>query len=111
MVYQTLIEANKTGLIGMWSYVNDIVPAFTPLFLLSIFLVVTLGSYFAQLRTRGYGDILSSFAVGSFVNMVISIIMALSPEKIIDTPIVIICIAVGIGSTVILFLQNNEGET
>jgi uncharacterized transporter YbjL len=110
MVYQTIIEANKTGLLGMWSYVNDIVPAFTPLFLFSLFFVITIGSYYSQIRIRGFGDLIGSVSVGGIVIAVISVLMSFSPQKIIDTPIVIICIAIGVGGGAILFLQNPESN-
>lgn len=108
MTYETLFDANKTSILGIISYVNDIVPIFTPLVLFALWLILFLGSYYSQLRTRGYGDFLGSFAVSNVIVSVVSIVMLLSPEPIISTPIVIFCITLAVIGVAILFTQNND---
>lgn len=107
MTYQTLEEANKTSIVGVLSYVNDIVPAFTPLMLFALWLVILLGSYFSQIRTRGYGDLLGSFAVANIIVAVLAVVMTLSSEPIINIPTVVICVTLAIIGVAILLTTDS----
>ena len=107
MTYQTLDEANKTSIVGVLSYINNIVPIFTPLMLFALWIIILLGSYFSQIRTRGYGDILGSFAVANIIIAVVSIVMTLSPEPVINIPTVVICIALAIIGVAILLTTDS----
>lgn len=107
MTYETLFEANKTSILGIISYVNEIVPIFTPLMLFALWIIILLGSYYSQIRTRGYGDFLGSFAVANLVVAVLSIVMTLSPEPIINIPTVLICITLAIIGVAILFTADS----
>jgi hypothetical protein len=108
MVYQTIFEANKTSILGIWSYVNEITTIFTPLLIFGLWIIAFLGSYYSQIRTRGNGDILGSFAVANIFIAIVSVVMSLSPEPIINIPTVLICITLAIIGVAILLMQNNN---
>ena len=76
MTYQTITQANATGLGGILAYVQDIVPVFIPLTLLSFYVVVALASYYIELSRRGVADFSTSVAVAGFATFALSLAMA-----------------------------------
>lgn len=75
--YQTLAEANQTGISGLFVYVADIVPIFIPMMLFVIGTVILLASYFSQKRLTGYGNFWGSFAVSTWIVAVLTIILSI----------------------------------
>jgi predicted PurR-regulated permease PerM len=89
-------QTGYTGLSGVFGYVAYIVPNFTSILLFSLFIIIFLGSYYSQLRTRGFGDWLGSFAVASVIIAVLSIVIYMIQPPIISGTTVLICIALAI---------------
>lgn len=78
-MYAELTTYNLTaGPQVMLCYVNDITAGiFMHTFLLMIFVIMVLGSYFMQKKTSGVSDFPVSFALGSWTTLIFSIIMRL----------------------------------
>ena len=105
--YQTLSDVNTSaGLHTVFVYVNTLTSGlFSRMLLLSIFLVIAIGSYLSQLRTSGQGNLAGSFAVASFITFGASILMSF-----IDGLVTSIDIGVVLGITIISglwFLTSN----
>jgi uncharacterized membrane protein YiaA len=107
MPYQTFAEWNKTGLDQMFVYASNTVPIFTPLLLVSFFLVALFGSFFSSKRLSGDGDFAASFAVAGFLTFLVSVVMSLIPG-LISTRIVVICLLVLIVGVLILFFSERR---
>lgn len=108
MVYQEIGNFNQSeGAISLFKYTADIVPAFIPLLLFSFFLITLLGSFFYSKRSIGRGDFYGSFAVASWLTLIISLIFTLIPNMITNTIIVPI-IGLTILSTALLIINRIE---
>lgn len=80
MEYTTLAETNTTaGIHTLFTYSADVVPIFIPMVLLGFFIIATVGSYYASIRTTNQGNFPASFAAGGFVTAVLATIMSLVP--------------------------------
>ena len=80
MAYQTLDSVNTSaGLHTLIIYASDTVPILMPLILFGIFVIASIGSYFASVRLNGRGDLPASFMAGSFVTVIISTVMSFVP--------------------------------
>ena len=91
MAYQTIMDYNITGVDDILRYANTIFP-FAPIFLLCVFLIVSLATFFGAMRgSRGAPDIFGSMMVGGFITSMVAFIMTLG-EGIISTYYVIVCI-------------------
>jgi len=77
MPHETLEDLNASeGFHVLFTYVNDVTGGiFSIMLLLSLFLVIALGTYFSALRTKGKGDLPASCAVAGFVTSSASILM------------------------------------
>lgn len=96
MAYQTLDQVNVTEPSQIFTYVVSVVPIFPSLLLVAIFLITTIGSYFAQKRIQGIANFPASYAVGGFVTASIALVMSLLPGFL-SLPILIIAVANSIG--------------
>jgi len=107
MPYQTINEFGNTseGIQVLFLYVASIVPIFIPLLLFSFFIIMALGSYFAQIRLRGRGNFVASAAVASYITAIIAIFMTLQPG-LIDTFTLSVTIIVAILTTFWLFVSK-----
>lgn len=74
MTWTTLTETGLTGIDGLLLYCNFIWPGFFPFFLFILFLIIVLGSYFAEQRIRGFGDFWASWSVGGILTTIIALI-------------------------------------
>lgn len=81
MTYELISNRNMSeGLHVPFVYVNDITGGlFINLLLVAIWIIFVMGSYFIQKRGVGTGDFPQSLAVGSFVTLVLAIILRLVP--------------------------------
>ena len=112
MVYETIFEytnrTNVSGILGTWSYVANIVPIFTGFFLFFLWCIATFGTYFSQIRLRGFGDFIGSACVGSIFIAVVAIVMFMIPVPIIDQTTTIIAVVVGFVGVVGLFMNDRN---
>lgn len=107
MTYNTFSASNRTGLTGMIQFVAGEIPLFTPMLLLTVFAVSTLGMYFSTLRLRitGRDQFLESFAAGSWFTFIFSIILSIKPGVI--SPLQIgICLSISIISSALLIMAE-----
>lgn len=108
MTYPGLETINTSeGIHSYYIYANSIVPILTPLILFAIFIVALLGSYFSQLRTRGFGNIASSFAVAGFIVAVVATFMSFIPG-LINLTTLIVCYGISLaGFLWVIFDKRN----
>ena len=105
MQYPTLESYNYSGVTQILYADNGAVHfgLFPALIIISIFAIISLGSYFATTRRYGRGDFLSSLNVGGFVASIISGIMLIIPHF--ETlRVVVITVLVEIG---LLMIEKN----
>jgi flagellar biosynthesis protein FliQ len=102
-----MADANATSVSQVLSYISGEVPMFIPAILFGFFMILFLGSYFAQQRTRGFADIFTSLAVSSYITAIASVILSFIPN-VINVYVVVVCIAIAVISTAILLGQGNE---
>jgi|SRR6056297_1452724 len=109
MAYKEITDMNGTNttMTDIFTYSADVVPIFVPLVLFSIFLISVLGSYFASKRATGRGDFPASFAVGSWLTAIISIVFSLIPNFI-RTGTVIFCVALAILGSIWLYISRMD---
>lgn len=79
MPYETLNQANVSSASGIFIYVADVVPVFTPMLLFTLFIITLLGTYYSQKRLERGSSFLTSFAVAGYVTVVIAYSMMLIP--------------------------------
>jgi hypothetical protein len=101
MVYTDMVSQNITSISGLFVYVSQAVPIFIPLLLMSLFVIVSLGSFFAQRRLTGTGNFWGSFAVAGYFIAVVSGVMSLIPN-LINSFVVVICIVIAVIGTAML---------
>ncbi len=106
MTYETINQANVTGSAGLFVYVADVVPIFTPMLLFSIFMVAMLGSYYSQKRLDGRGSFLTSLAVASYMTTIISYFMMLVPGLINVLTLSITTVVTFISTILLLFFRE-----
>ncbi|MFB6246868.1 MAG: hypothetical protein ABEI74_04745 [Candidatus Pacearchaeota archaeon] len=107
MAYKEINDFNTTGIGSIFKYSADVVPAFIPLVLVSVFIVSTLGSYFAQMRRQGEGDFPGSFAVGSWITAIVAVTLSLF-DNLIRTGTVVSSIALAIIGMIWLYVSRME---
>lgn len=110
MAYPEYQNVNQSeGITTLFTYSADVVPAFVPLLLFAVFMIATIGSFFAQKRATGRGDFFGSFAVGSWLTAIIAIALSLVTDFI-TLPTLIVTIVLAILSTLALYVNRmNEG--
>ena len=107
MPYQTLQEANVTGLDGVFAYSASVVPILPALILFGIFLVVTLGSFFALRKQMGTANFAASFAVGGFVTAIVAIWFSLL-DGFVGLTTVVVCVAIDILGFIWLIFSEKD---
>jgi len=107
-VYQTFTEYNKTGMIALFQYPAQLELVefiFTPLFLLTIFMIALLTTYFSQIRSKGTGDFFASFAAAGYFTVIVALIMSLA-DGLINSTTLVVTIAVSVIGTFILLISK-----
>ena len=109
MAYPTLNEVVNTseGIHTLFIYTAHIVPIFIPLVLLAFFVIILLGTFFAQERLRGRGDFVASFTVAGYVTFIVASVMSLV-ENLISSITVITSLIVALIGTLWLFISRKE---
>jgi len=105
MTYTTLDEINGTDLASVLTYPTVNNTEFYPLLLFAIFTITTFLTFFREIAREGKGDILSSLAVGAFVNIAVTSIFMLI--RFIDYTIGITSLVISI-LIVIFYLSSNK---
>ena|SRR3990172_4457357 len=106
MAYQTFTTYNQTGLAGLLTYPSQVVPAFTPMVLFGLFIIVFLATYSSQKRMAGRGNISSSFSVSSF--FVLMVAFGFSLLDMIDSYTLVIFLAIAVLGTIFLLFGNRD---
>lgn len=106
MAFETYNEFNKTGLDQLFVYSAEIVPAFIPMLLFSLFIITFFATFFTKQRLTGRGDAPSSFASASFLMTIVASLMMII-ENLIETQTVVICFAVSLISIIWLYIAKD----
>jgi len=108
MAYPTLADYNTTtGIPAIFQYVSEVVPIFTPMLLLSFFVIAMLGSYFSQRRTTGRGNFKASFAVAGYLTVLVAFLLTLLPG-VMDIITLSVTIAVAVLGTILLLTTQDN---
>lgn len=99
--------SNQTSLSQLFVYVATEVPIFIPMLLTALFLIVSLGTHFSQIRSRGYANWWASIAVAGYVIAVTSSIMSLIPN-LINPFVVMVCIVIAVVGTAMFLTSSND---
>jgi len=94
---------NLTGALGVLSAINSQIPIFSPFLLFSLFLIILGGSYFSEVRTKGYGDLVGSFCIASIFIGILAMVMFMASPPIIDKVSALFCFVLGIIGVVAIF--------
>lgn len=115
MTWETMSDMGLKGLDGLLIYWANAWPGSVPLFLLSIFMIALLGSYFAGKRLEGDGNMLGAFFVTSFFITIISTILTLINQTVgtityhmIDGITLSVVIAIFIVSCIIFLIKKDK---
>lgn len=106
--YKTIADYNlSAGLQVPFIYVNDITGGlFIRLFLVAVWLIFSVGSYFIQKRSVGSGDFPTSLAVAGFVVSVLAILLRLVGGLVDGLTLAIVIIVTGISILYFLFSRD-----
>lgn len=98
------------GLHVLFLYANDITGGvFIAMFLFTLYLIILLGSYFAQKNSTGRGDFPQSLAVAGFIVVVVAGLLRVASAGIVGLPLLAVCLIVFLIGLAILFLDK-EGD-
>ena len=107
MTYTSITDYNMSGLDVPFIYANDITNGlFMKLFLVAIWLIFSLGSYFIQKKSVGSGDFPTSLAVAGFVTSVTAILLRLVTGLVDGLSLAITIIVAGISILYFLFSRD-----
>ena len=108
MSYPLISTINASNdLTLLFVYANSVTYGmFTTLILVSFFIIALIGTYFAQIRLRGYSDFKVSLASSSFVTSGLAVIMA-SANGLLPIITLVIVIVINILSVLWLFLDED----
>jgi len=108
MAYQELTDFNTSGGIHtIFQYVASVEPIFFPLTLFVIFLIASLGSYFAKKEITGRANLKAHLAAASFITTLVAYTFSLF-EGVVNNFTVLICLAGTILFTLLLFLPKDR---
>lgn len=109
--YTNLYEQNVTNLSGLFIYVKSNVPIFPQLLLLSIWIIISFGGYFAQKRTNFTGDLFGSAVIGAWVTTICAVILSMVQVNniyFVDIFTVLTCLGITIVLSIIFFTRDND---
>jgi len=108
MTYKSITDYNlSAGLQVPFIYVNDITGGlFIRLFLVAVWLIFSVGSYFIQKRNIGSGDFPTALAVAGFVVSVLAILLRLVSGLVDGLTLAIVIIVAGISILYFLFSKD-----
>lgn len=106
MTYEELGNRNLSeGIPALFRYVSDVEPVFFPLILFAFFIIVSVGSYFAQKETIGRGNFKASLAVAGYLTTGVAYVLSLIPG-VIGTFTVMVCFILSVLFTLFLLLPE-----
>ena len=109
MAYQTLdnfsASSSEEGLGMLLVYVANIVPLFIPLVLFALFVITGVGTFMFQEKSKGSGDLPSSFAAASVLVALTSFLMTLI-DGLINLTTIIVCFVVAVIAVIFLFISK-----
>ena len=107
-IYTEFNGTNGT-ITDMFTYSAGVVPIFVPFVLFGFFIIALLSSYVSSMYRTGKGNFPGSFAVASWLTMILSIVFSLIPNFI-RTGTVVVCVGLAILGTIILYVSKvDEG--
>jgi len=106
MAYQQLENLSDISLRSVLQYPNLATPMFWPIILFTIFMVMTLTTFFRELKREGRANFLSSLAVGGYFTLAVSVSFTLL--GLITYQIVVIVLVFAVIFQVIYLLSNKN---
>lgn len=106
--YRTLDDVNTSaGIHTIFQYSAETVPILVPLILFAAFIISCVGSFYAQTRFSGKGNLPASFAVGGLFISALSIFLSFIPGMI-NLPTIATCGAIAIAGVLWLFFNSTN---
>ena len=106
MTYQQLENLSEISLRSVLQYPSIATPMFWPIILFTIFMVMTLTTFFRELKREGRANFLSSLAVGSYFTLAVSVAFTLL--GLVTYEIVVIILVFTVIFQVIYLLSNKN---
>jgi len=112
-MYETLTTYNLTaGPQLLVCYANDVTSGlFINMFLVTLWLIIVAGSYMIQKKTTGLPNFSVSLMLGSWIVVVIAImlrLMSCGTEGLIPNITIAVCVGVALFSIIFLFFNNED---
>ena len=101
MAYQTFVEFNQTGLVGIFAFAQHTWSGFIPLLLFVFFSIIMFSTYFYQRRLTGRSDFIGSLATSSYATTVLAIVFSLV-DGLVNIYTISFCIILSVVSTLFL---------
>ncbi len=106
MTFEEISNRNMSeGMHVLFQYVSSVEPILFPLILFAVFVILSLGSFFAQKQLSGRGNILASFAVAGYITTITAYVLSLIPG-VVNTLTIVVCLVTSIIFTLLLILQK-----
>ena len=106
MAFEEISSRNMSeGFHVLFQYVSDVEPIFFPFLLFAVFIIVSLGSYFAQKELTGRGNFLASLSVAGYITTIVAYVLSLIPG-VVNVFTIAVCLVVTIIFTLLLILQK-----
>jgi len=106
MAFEEISSRNMSeGFHVLFQYVSDVEPIFFPFLLFAVFIIISLGSYFAQKELTGRGNFLASLAVAGYITTIVAYVLSLIPG-VVNVFTIVVCLVITIIFTLLLILQK-----
>lgn len=106
MSYQTIDNISNANIGEILSFPSVNTPTFFPLILVAIFVVITMVSFFREIKREGRGNLMSSLAVSGFITTVIALSMSLL--GLIQREVVVMILVISLVFEVIFLLTGKN---
>ena len=101
MVYQTLVDFNRSGVEGLFLYVAEVVPPFIPMLFVATYLIIFFGIYVIQ---KNFG---SAMAVAGIITLIAAFMLSMV-EGLVPGIVLIPIFVVAVIGIVVLFTTGRE---
>lgn len=108
MPYKTLEQLNSTGIVGILQTNAIAVQSnmFPAMIILAVWMIITIGSFFSNIRRYGKGKLWASITVGGFVASIIAGLFLIIPNFM-PLRILVITVILEIISFILLMTDEN----
>lgn len=108
MPYTEIEDYNTSeGLHTLFQYVASVEPMFFPFTLFALFIIASVGSFFAQKEMTGKGNLKASLAVAGWFVTIVAYVMSLIPN-LVTTITVVVCLILSVVFTLLLYLDKKK---